>query len=61
MNKVQLLCMAGEDKATGYYRCFGQYEFTNPLKLPQSVPLSSSKNENFSSEKDLRKGEDDTG
>jgi len=37
VNSLQLLCMAGEDKLTGYYRCFGQQYFQDPLLLGKSA------------------------
>lgn len=42
---LQLLRMAGEDKATGYYNCLGQYFFEDPLLIKRHHQESESKND----------------
>ncbi|CAL8125846.1 unnamed protein product [Orchesella dallaii] len=49
INSLQLLCMVGEDKLTGYYRCYGQQYFQDPLllmKSPSSEVVTDALSEN---------------
>ncbi|ODN00854.1 A-kinase anchor protein 7 isoform gamma [Orchesella cincta] len=55
INSLQLLCMAGEDKLTGYYRCLSQLYFQDPLLKSVSseqVALNENQLKEFPSDSD---------